>query len=313
VLLVATRGHGRPDIYVANDTVPKFLYENQCSPGKFQFKELGVAAGATVDEGGGANGSMGLACADYDRSGKPGLFVTNYEGEMNALYKNLCTPKKINFVYNTVPSGLAAIPQVYVGWGTGFVDLDHHGWEDLFFANGHAIRYPKGVGVTRAQKPILMRNTGGQFAEISARGGDYFEKPHLARGVAFGDLNNQGRIDLIISHINEPVSVLQNVADMGKNHWLGIVLAGKDHADVVGAKLSLVVGDHTLTRFAVGGGSYASSSDRRHIFGLGTTDKVGRLTVLWPNGEEQHWDGGLAVDQYYRITQGQDMVETLKK
>jgi hypothetical protein len=313
VLLVPMRGHGRADIYVANDTVPKFLYENRSTPGHFRFKELGAACGATLDEGGAPNGSMGLACGDYDRSGKPGLFVTNYEGEMDALYKNLSTDKKISFRYETVPSGLAAVPQVYVGWGCGFLDLDHHGWDDLFYANGHAIRAPVGRGVTRAQRPILLRNTGGKFKEVSARGGDYFAKPHSSRGVALGDLNNSGRTDLIVSNINEPVAVLRNVAELGNNHWLGLELAGRDRADFVGARLSLVVGDHTLTRFAFGGGSYASSGDRRHVFGLGPTEQVGRLTVLWPDGEEQHWDAGLAVDRYYRVTQGKDRAEPVAK
>jgi enediyne biosynthesis protein E4 len=311
VLLVPMRGHGQADIYVANDTVPKFLYENKCTLGKFKFKELGTGSGAVVDESGGPNGSMGLACGDYDGTGKVGLFVTNYEGEMNALYKNLSTEKRISFSYQTVPSGLAAMAQVYVGWGTAFVDLDHHGWEDLVFVNGHAIMFPTGAGVTRAQKSMLMRNDGGKFKEMSARGGDYFQKPHLSRGVAFGDLNNTGGTDMIVNNMNEYVAVLQNVADTGKNHWLGIELVGKDHADFVGARISVVAGSRTFTRFAIGGGSYASSSDRRHVFGLGESDKAGKLTVIWPNGEEQHWDTVPAVDQYYRITQGAENLEPL--
>ncbi len=321
VLLVAMRGHGRADIYVANDTVPKFLYQNQCEPGKFRFSELGVLCGATLSESGESNGSMGQACADWDDSGKPALFVTNYQGEMNALYKNLSTAKKISFIYNTKPAGLGAIDQVYVGWGCGFLDLDHHGWEDLFFANGHAIRFPKGAGVTRSQRPILLRNSPNEgraeptrvFKEISARGGDYFDKPHQGRGVAFGDLTNSGRIDLVVSHLNEPVSVLRNVADVGQNHWLGVELVGKNHADVVGARVSAVVGDRTLTRFATGGGSYASSGDRRHVFGLGDAEKVSRLSVLWPDGSEEHFDKNLAFDNYYRITQGQGKAEALPK
>src|SRR5260370_21967698 len=105
-------------------------------------------------------------------------------------------------------TGIAAIGQNYVGWGTGFLDVDHHGWEDLFIANGHAIRYPVGKGVTRLQKPVLMRNHGGKFKELSSRGGDYFQKVYLSRGVALGDLNNDGKVDIVVRHMNAPVAIL---------------------------------------------------------------------------------------------------------
>jgi enediyne biosynthesis protein E4 len=151
---------------------------------------------------------------------------------------------------------------------------------------------------------VLLRNLGeGRFRAITPQGGPYFQQDHNGRGVAFGDLDNDGRTDLVISHINEPVVILRNEAPT-RNHWLGIALAGKDNRDVVGAKLTLEVGGRRLTRFAQGGGSYLSSSDRRHVFGLGGADKVGRLTVAWPWGKEEHWDG-LAVDRYWRLEEGQ--------
>jgi hypothetical protein len=308
VILVDVNGDGKPDIYVANDTVDNFLYINRCFHGKFKFEELGLFSGVARDDRGAPNGSMGVDAADYDGSGKPSLWVTNYERELHALYKNQCRPGHVFFSYQTAAAGIAAIGQKYVGWGTGFFDIDHHGWEDLIIVNGHAIRYPTGEGVTRRQRPVLLRNQNGRFTDITRRGGPYFASEHLGRGLALGDLDNDGRVDVVISHMNEPVAVLRNEAQTRGRHWLGVELAGKDHADVVGAKVVLDRGGRQQTGFAKGGGSYASSGDRRHVFGLGAEGTVGRVTVVWPDGEQQHWDG-LAIDRYHRLVQGKNEAE----
>src|SRR5262249_29983094 len=142
----------------------------------------------------------------------------------------------------------------------------------------------------RKQQPVFLLNRGGgKFRPASESLGAYFKTPHLARGVAFGDLDNDGRTDLVISHVNEPVAVLRGIGGQG-NHWLGVRLEGKDHACVVGARAVWAVGDQRQTRFAKGGGSYASSGDRRLVFGLGQ-EKVGKLTVTWPDGTEQSFEG----------------------
>ena len=136
-------------------------------------------------------------------------------------------------------------------------------------------------------------------------GGPYFQHDHIGRGLALGDLNNDGRPDLVVSHLNEPVTILRNIQNV-KNHWLGVALEAKEHADVVGARLVLQVGTKKLTMFAKGGGSYLSSPDRRILFGLGDSRKVGRLTVYWPAGEprKQTWSH-LKVDRYHRLVQGE--------
>jgi hypothetical protein len=316
VLLVDINGDGKPDIYVANDTADSFLYVNRCTPltptplprgergrgeGHFRFEERGLVSGTAHDGGGSPNGSMGVDAADYDRSGRPSLFVTNYENEWHALYHNDCRGTAIIFEYASRTAGIAALGQNTVGWGGGFFDLDHGGWEDLFVATGHAIRHPPRSGGEPRQRPILLRNRDGVFSDISSQGGPYFRAAHLARGAALGDLDNDGRIDLVISHLNEPVVLLHNEAKTD-NHWLGVELEGRDHADVVGARLILECGGQKQTRFAKGGGSYASSSDRRHVFGLGKVAEIDRLTVVWPNGERQQWDG-LGIDKYHRLAQ----------
>jgi len=303
VLLVDLDGDGKADIYVANDAVKKFLYLNHSRPGRIRLQEVGLASGAALDDKGNANGSMGVDAGDYDGSGRPSLWVTNYENELHGLYRNEIRPGQVAFHFYTQLSGLAAMSQKYVAWGTSFVDVDLDGWEDLFIANGHVMRYHRANGMERKQPPLLYGNRGGKFQDISGRLGSYGRKTYMGRGVAFGDLDNDGRIDLVISHTNEPAAVLHGIGGAGC-HWLGVQLLGKDHADIVGAKVQLQVGERTLTRFAKGGGSYLSSNDRRLLFGLGSETKPGRLTVTWPNGVQQHIDG-LAVDRYHRIFQVQ--------
>jgi FG-GAP repeat. len=207
-----------------------------------RFSEVGLVSGTARDDRGTPNGSMGLDAGDPERTGKPNLWVTNYENELHALYRNDCSPGRPFFHFRTAAAGIAAIGQKYVGWGTAFVDADLDGWEDLFVANGHAVRYPTGQESTRKQRPVLLMNQGaGKFRAASDRIGTYTQAPHLARGVAFGDLDNDGRTDLVICHTNEPVSILRGIGGEG-NHWLGVRLVGKDHACVVGATATLTPG-----------------------------------------------------------------------
>ena len=317
VIMVDVNGDGKPDIYVANDTVDNFLYINRgTKPGEFRFEELGMKSGTAKDDQGGANGSMGLAAGDYNLCGRPSIWVANYENELHALYRNDClidpkdhTKDRIIFTYNSAPAGLAVFGRMTVGWGTGFVDLDHDGWEDLFLITGHATRVPKTS--PRAQVPILARNEGkGKFKNISKQGGEYFRTPHIGRGAVQADFNNDGRIDLAVMHTNEPVAILRNVAETKDNHWLGLELDDQKHRDLVGTKIILESGGRKQTRFAQGGGSYASSSDRRLVFGLGAAERIDKLTVIWPDLKEQTFTD-VKPDRYYRLTQGRDKAETL--
>ncbi len=305
VLVVDVDGDCKPDVYVCNDTVNNFLYLNKSTKGQIRFEECGNISGCAADNRGNPNGSMGADAGDYDGSGRPAIWVTNYENELHALYRNRCQPGEAAFNFQTAETGIAVIGQKFVGWGTAFMDFDLDGWEDLFVSNGHAIHYPTDAGVTRKQKPVLLLNQGdGTFVPASRRIGPYGQVDHLGRGVGFVDLNNDGKVDMVLNHLNEPTAVLRNIA-ADKNHWLGVQLIGAKNADVVGARVVLEAGGRKQTRFAKGGGSYLSSSDRRLVFGLGAADRIDKLTVHWPDGTQTPY-AGLDIDRYHVLKQPQE-------
>jgi hypothetical protein len=308
VIMVDVNNDGRPDIYVANDTDDNHLYINRSEAGQIRLEEIGLFAGVARDDRGIANGSMGLDAADYNHSGWASLIVTNYENELPALYKNRSDAKQIRFLYDTMPSGLAVIGGTYVSWGVGFFDFDWDGWQDLLIVSGHAIRYP--IKLDRRQKPQLLRNVQGRFRVITSQGGSYCQQPHNARGAAFGDLDNDGRIDVVISHLNEPVSVLRNVYSASDHHWLGLHLHGAKHADIVGTRVVLETAQGKQTTFVKGGASYASTNDPRLLFGLGSTTTIQNLTIYWSSGTVQKVTG-LEADAYWAITEGDNSPQRL--
>jgi len=307
VVVVDVNGDRLPDIYVANDTVDNFLYINKSKPGFIQFEEVGLQLGVARDDQGAAQGSMGTDAADPFGTGWPSLWCTNYEGELHALYKNLMRGGNLYFNFATQSSGLAAIGQTWVGFGTGFLDIDNDGWEDLFISNGHVIRDPGGAAMVK-QKPVMFlnyeKNKERKFKDISEQCGTYFQTGHQGRGVAIGDLNNDGLPDIVVSHVNAPIAILKNVSPAG-NNWLGIELKTKDNRTLAGAKLILEVNGGKLTRFAKGGGSYLSANDTRHIFGLAKAAKSGKLTIEWATGapRTEHWEN-LEINKYHQLVQG---------
>jgi len=309
VMIVDVDGDGKPDIYVCNDTTDNFLYLNKSTPGKLRFDEKGLELGVAKDDQGTANGSMGVYAADFDGCGRPAIWVTNYENEYNALYRSQINKQGgLSYTFNTRATGLSIVGPSFVGFGTVFADVDNDGWEDIVISNGHVVHFPPRDN--KKQRPILYMNLehpkkqSGErwFADGGKRGGEYFKGAYRGRGMALGDLNNDGRPDLVFFPVNEPVKILRNA--FKDNHWLGVELKAKDHADFVGTRLTLEVGDRKLSRFTIGGGSYLSAHDTRKLFGLGAATKVGKLRIEWPTGEPkvQEFDN-LEIDKYHVIEQ----------
>jgi len=311
VVIVDVDGDGRPDIHIANDTTDHFLYMNKSTPGKILLEERGLSMGVARDHNGTPNGGMGTWAADWDGSGRPSIWVTNYESEYHGLYRSQPRTNGISFTFSTMAAGLTVIGPNYVGFGTGFLDIDHDGWEDIAISNGHVIHFPAHDNLR--QKPILFLNVQREtkkgperfFVDATSRGGSYFQSNHRGRGLALGDLNNDGKTDLVFFNVDEPVKILRNVSQ-DNNHWLGVELIGKDHRHVAGAKLILDVGGRKLHRYLLGGGSYLSAHDMRMVFGLGQETKVGTLTVEWPSGEprtQTFQSKDLNIDKYNRLEQ----------
>ena len=289
---------GWPDLYVANDTGANYLYINRRDG---TFEESAHLWGVAVTEDGKEQGSMGVAVGDYLNDGWPGLFVTNFSEEYNALYRNR---KGDYFTDDSVRSRLAYDNLPYVGWGTAFLDADNDGWLDLAWTNGHV--YPQmdeielEASAAYLQRSMLYRNAGdGTFAAV--RGGP-LEHQRAARGLAVGDIDNDGRLDLVTTDLDAEARVLRNVSPRA-GHWLIVELRARGprhHA--LGAHLVARAGGLTLTRQVASGASYLSQHALRQHFGLGDAERVEKVEVTWPDGSRSS-HGPFDADRIVRLEQ----------
>ncbi len=278
-------GDGKIDIYVANDMNPNFLFRNR---GDGTFEDITEASGAAFDEKGQAQSGMGVDCEDVNGDGLPELFVSNFANEYNTLYQNL---GKSSFLDSTPFFGLAADTMPYVKWGTALVDLDSDGWPDIFVTNGHVDNNRKLIGqpVEYEEPPLLHRNIDGKRFKLAMRDvGPYFSSRHVGRGAAFGDLDNDGDIDIVVNHKDGAPAVLRNDTPLNGNSWIRFQLTGtKSNRDAIGTLIKVQVGPRTIFRQRKGGYSMLATNDGRVLVGLGKAEIIDKVTILWPSGTKQ--------------------------
>ena len=276
---------GWMDILLANDSIPEYLFHNR---GNGTFEEIGLASGAGLDGNGSTFAGMGVDFEDYNNDGWPDIIITDLANQRYALYANL---KDGSFDYSASATGLGAISLQHSGWGVRFLDYDNDGWKDLLIVQSHVmdtiqINEPN---LRYRESPLLLHNDEGKkFVDVSAVSGDIFRQQWAARTMAVGDINNDGKVDAVVSSIDGPGRVLFNQTAT-RNHWITLLLVGtKSNRDAIGAqvRISTPAGDQFAT--VTTSSSYQSSGDKRLHFGLGSAAEVGEIQIRWPSGFDQH-------------------------
>ncbi|MBZ5654357.1 MAG: CRTAC1 family protein [Acidobacteriia bacterium] len=299
---------GKVDLMVANDSCPNYLYLNK---GNGTFEDVSYASGYALNENGRETASMGIAVGDYLNNGFLDLYNTDFSDDYKPLYRN---DGDANFDEVSYQAGVAEVTIPFLAWGTGFLDYDNDGWEDLLIANGHV--YPgvdtSGWGTTFAQRPLLFHNQkNGRFEVVPAVKGTGLAELFTARGAALGDLFNDGKVDVVINQIDRKPAILRNVSS-DKNHWLGLKLVGgpKSPRDAVGAAVYITAGGLRQRVDVFAGGSYSSSNDPRPHFGLGSASILDKVEIHWPSGAIERV-AVPGVDRFYTIEEGKGVVPSV--
>jgi hypothetical protein len=297
-------GDGWPDIYVACDTSPSLLFHNN---GDGTFTEQGLESGVSLSEDGQEQAGMGVATGDFDTDGHLDIFKTHFRGDTNVLYRN---NGKGYFRDVTIRAGLG-VETRFVGWGAGMVDLDNDGLPDLFFTTGMV--YPeveqKSPDAPYKTPSVIFRNLGdGKFEELRDLAGPGIAESHSSRGVAFGDFDNDGDIDILMVNLNEPPSLLRNDVS-GTNHWLKVLLIGvASNRSAIGAQVVAAYGERRQAQAVLAQSSYLSVNDRRLHFGLGSS-ATASLEIRWPNGAVEKI-AAVAAGQLVIIREGAGVIRT---
>jgi enediyne biosynthesis protein E4 len=289
---------GLIDLFVANDTMPNFLFVNK---GAGKFEEEGLAAGVAYSEAGRPRSGMGVDAADYDADGWQDLFVANIDLEFFSLYRN-----QKDLTFTDEPGEIAPATQFLSGWGLKFFDYDNDGDPDLLLANGHPDDLIEmRVARVKYREPMLMfENTGRSYKNVSAQSGAVFARPLSARGLAVGDVDNDGDLDALVSNNGEPPVLLRNEGG-SRGNWLGLrLVATKSNPAAVGAVITWQAGGVKRSRLKTGGGSYLASHDPREVLGLGEAARADSVEIRWPSGKVDKLNAP-PVNTYVRVVEGE--------
>jgi len=295
---------GRPDLFVADDSTPNYLYRND---GNGHFTDISFVSGTAVSGDGGELSGMGVAACDYDHSGRFSIHITNFEDQYNSLYRN---NGRLDFSDVARASGIASVTVPYLGWGTACTDFDNDGWPDLFVVNGHV--YPQvdslQAGAKYRERKLAFRNQhDGTFEDVSVAAGPALATPQPSRGAAFGDIDNDGKTDVVVENIDGSPMILRNTGGDGQ-HWAGFQLTGvKSNRLAIGAKVKITAGAVTQVDEVRSGGSYLSQNDLRVHFGLGAATSVDAVEIRWPSGKIETLRN-LKPDAYYRVREGEGVI-----
>jgi enediyne biosynthesis protein E4 len=300
---------GWPDLFVGNDATPNYLYHNNRNG---TFSEVGIDVGVGYSEAGREQGSMGVTWGDFDLDGRLDLFISNFENEPNALYRNL---GRAGFVDITLAAKIGQPSRPYVGWGTAFVDFDNDGWPDLLVANGHVypqLELAQGQNKSGYRQPFLLfRNLGdGAFEEVAKDAGLHELPLASRRGAAFGDLNNDGLVDVVVVNVGERPTVLLNTSDSQNQSVTLKLVQTRANREAIGARATLRTDSHTYLQEVQAGASYLSQNDLRLHFGLGPHEKIEGVEVRWSSGELETV-AGVTANHILTITQGKGVTAAL--
>jgi len=293
-------GDGKLDLFVANDGQPNYLYRNE---GNGHFKDEALDAGVAVSEDGVEQANMGVALGDFNHSGRLSIVISHFSDEYAALLRN---DGALSFTDVSHKAGIATPSSPYVGWGDAFVDLNNTGWQDLLIVNGHV--YPQvdntKSGIRYKEPKLVFRNRrDGTFEDVSGSSGEALRIPQVSRGIAVGDLFNNGHIDVVVENLVGAPMVLESRPDPG-NHWVSLALEGTPRNRLaLNARVRVTTGAETQTQEVRSGGGYLSQSDLRLHFGLGTSLKIDKVEVLWQDGAPQSFKD-VAADRFYQLKQG---------